>query len=31
MQWEEIATWTLIAIFVVVVGWHPLPSAAAAY
>ena len=22
MQWEEIPTWTLIAIFVVVVVWH---------
>lgn len=24
MQWNEIATWILIAIFVVVVGWHCL-------
>jgi hypothetical protein len=24
MQWDEIATWILIAIFVVVVGWHLL-------
>ncbi len=24
MQWDEIATWILIAIFVVVVGWHCL-------
>jgi hypothetical protein len=24
MQWEEIPAWTLIAIFVVVVGWHLL-------
>jgi len=23
-QWDEIATWILIAIFVVVVGWHLL-------
>jgi hypothetical protein len=24
MQWDEIATWILIAVFVVVVGWHLL-------
>jgi hypothetical protein len=24
MQWDEVATWLLIAIFVVVVGWHGL-------
>jgi hypothetical protein len=24
MQWDEAATWLLIAIFVVVVGWHGL-------
>ena len=24
MQWDEIATWLLIATFVVVVGWHML-------
>jgi hypothetical protein len=24
MQWDEIATWILIAIFVIVVGWHML-------
>jgi hypothetical protein len=24
MQWDEIATWILIAVFVVVVGWHGL-------
>ena len=24
MQWDEIATWILIAIFVVAVGWHGL-------
>jgi len=24
MQWDEVATWLLIAVFVVVVGWHGL-------